>query len=142
VTWQLAAPEVRHIVLIVDESVRADYLDWSPGNLYTPELARLKSRIMDFSPAASGGVCSHYSNAILRFSASRNDLGRQLLFNPTIWAYAKMAGIRSVFIDAQAAINRNPGKLQNFMPPDEALQIDHIHVMPGDLPPHGGRHTS
>ena len=136
VTWQPAAPKVRHIVFIVDESVRADYLDWSPGNPYTPELASLKSRIIDFGPAASGGVCSHYSNALLRFGASRSDLGRQLLLNPTIWDYAKTAGFHAVFIDAQAAINRSPGKLQNFMTPDEALQIDHFHVVPSDLPPH------
>jgi len=135
VAWRPATPMVRHIVLIVDESVRADYLDWSPGNPYTPELAKLKSRITDFGPAASGGVCSHYSNAILRFGASRSDLGRQLLLNPSIWAYAKAAGFRSVFIDAQAAINRNPGKLQNFMTSDEAHQIDHFHAVPSDVPP-------
>jgi glucan phosphoethanolaminetransferase (alkaline phosphatase superfamily) len=136
VTWQPAAPKVRNIVFILDESVRADYIDWSPGNPYTPELASLKSRIIDFSPAASGGVCSSYSNSILRFGASRSGLGRQLLLNPTIWDYAKSAGFRAVFIDAQAAVNRNPGKLQNFMSPDEALKIDHFHVLPSDLPPH------
>jgi lipid A ethanolaminephosphotransferase len=124
-------------VLIVDESVRADYLDWTPGNPYTPELAKLKSRIIDFGPAASGGVCSHYSNAILRFGASRSNLGRQLLLNPNIWDYAKTAGFRAVFIDAQAAINRSPGKLQNFMTPNEALQIDHFYAVPSDVPPYG-----
>jgi hypothetical protein len=27
---------IRRIVLLVDESVRGDYIDWTPGNPYTP----------------------------------------------------------------------------------------------------------
>ncbi len=129
------AAEVRRIVILVDESVRGDYIDWTPGNPYTPELAKLKDKIIDFGPAASGGNCSHYANAILRFAAARDGLGRKLLTNPTLWQYAKKAGFRTVFIDAQAGFNRNPGKLQNFMTVDETRDMDGFFALDEAVPP-------
>jgi lipid A ethanolaminephosphotransferase len=136
VAWQPHDPPVRRIVVIVDESIRGDYIDWSPGNPQTPELARRRDRLVDHGPAASGGVCSHYANALLRFMADGQGLGRQLLANPTVWSYARKAGFRTVFVDAQAAFNRNPGKLQNFMTPDEVKDIDGFHAVPDTVPPH------
>ena len=133
VVWQPKAPTIRKIVLLVDESVRGDFIEWSPGNPYTPKLAALKPRIVDFGPASSAGLCSNYSNALLRFAASRNGLGRQLLVNPTIWDYAHRAGFRTVYIDAQAAFYRDPGKLVNFMTPDEARQVDGYHALTTDV---------
>lgn len=129
------APQVRHIVILVDESVRGDYIDWTPGNPYTPELARLKSAIVNFGPAASGGNCSHYSNAILRFTAARTGLGQKVLTNPTLWQYAKKAGFRTVYIDAQGAFNRNPGKLQNFMTAEEVRNIDSFNALDQSITP-------
>lgn len=129
------APEIRRIVLLVDESVRGDYIDWTPGNPFTPELARLKDRIVDFGPAASGGNCSHYSNAILRFAGSQDGLGRKLLSTPTLWQYAKKAQFRTVFIDGQAGFNRNPGKLQNFMTAEEAHDIDGFYALDEKIAP-------
>lgn len=128
-------PAVKHIVMLVDESVRADYIDWAPGNPFTPVLASHRADIVNFGPAASGGNCSHYSNAILRFVAARDRLGPDLLKNPTIWQYAKKAGFRTVYIDAQAGFNRNPGKLQNFMTSDEAAQIDAFRTIDEDVLP-------
>jgi lipid A ethanolaminephosphotransferase len=134
VGWTPGRRQVRHVVMLVDESVRADYIDWTPGNPYTPELARLHPRLVDFGPAASAGNCSHYSNALLRFAAARDHLGRDILTNPTLWQYAKRAGYRTVFIDAQSAFNRNPGKLQNFMTADETGDIDRLVTMPETVP--------
>ena len=122
-------------MLLIDESVRGDYIDWTPGNPFTPELARLKDRIVDFGPAASGGNCSHYSNAILRFGASQDGLGRKLLSTPTLWQYAKKAGFRTVFIDGQAGFNRNPGKLQNFMTAEEVRDIDGFYALDEKIAP-------
>ena len=127
--------QVRHIVILIDESIRADYIDWTPGNPFTPELARLKSRIVNFGPASSGGNCSHYSNAIFRFGAAREGLGRKVLTSPTIWQYSKKANFRTVFIDAQAAFNRNPGKMQNFMTAEEARDIDTFDALDEKTPP-------
>ena len=107
--------QIENIVLLVDESVRGDYIDWTPGNSYTPALATLHPRLADFGPALSGGNCSHYSNALLRFTASPQELGHAVLETPTIWQYAKKAGYRTVYIDAQSAFNKNADKFQNFM---------------------------
>lgn len=115
---------VKNILLLVDESIRADYLDFSPGNSFTPDLPSLKANFVDFGPAASGGNCSHYSNFILRSGARRNDLAKSVNTNPLIWSYAKKAGYRTVFIDAQGAIMKNPGRLTNFMTMSETRNID------------------
>jgi lipid A ethanolaminephosphotransferase len=125
VAWT-AAPgrRVRHIVMLVDESVRADYLDLSPGNPHTPVLASLAEKFVDYGTATSGGNCSSYSNAIFRFAASRGDLIGSANTNPTLWQFAKKAGYRTVYIDAQAMANANPGTFQNFMTVSETSHID------------------
>ncbi len=130
--WTPAAPKARHIVMLVDESVRGDYIDLSPGNLYTPAIARLAPWLINFGPAASDGNCSATSNALLRFAAARNGIGQKLLTNPTIWQYAKQAGFRTVFIDAQARVAN--GKLQNFMTTLETKDIDRIHPLDSVMP--------
>jgi lipid A ethanolaminephosphotransferase len=130
VAWQPLARETRrNIVVLVDESIRADYLDFTPGNPHTPRLAALAGRFTDFGPAVSGGNCSNYSNAILRFGASRADVTGSINTNPTLWQYAKTAGYRTVFIDAQAGGITNPGLLQNFMSMTEKADIDRFHAI-------------
>jgi glucan phosphoethanolaminetransferase (alkaline phosphatase superfamily) len=127
-------PKVRHILVLVDESVRGDYVDLTPGNSATPRLAGFADRIVDFGHAVSGGDCSHYSNAILRFVADPADLGGSILKNPTIWQYAKRAGFETVYIDAQSAFNKKPGKLQNFMTTEETADIDRLYTMDTGIP--------
>ncbi len=117
-------PAARHVVLIVDESVRADYLFWRPGNPYTPALAANGARIVNFGPAASGGNCSSYSNALLRMGADMRDISGSVRRNPFIWQYARKAGFRTVYIDGQSGLNKDPGLLQNFMTPEETAWID------------------
>jgi lipid A ethanolaminephosphotransferase len=134
IKWTPGRPQVRHVVMLVDESVRADYIDWRPGNPFTPELANLQNQLVNYGPAASAGNCSHYSNALLRFAASQKRLGAETLTNPTLWQYAKRAGYRTVFIDAQSAFNRDAGKLQNFMTVKETADIDKLVTMPASTP--------
>jgi glucan phosphoethanolaminetransferase (alkaline phosphatase superfamily) len=128
------AARVRHLVMLVDESVRADFLELTPGSPHTPELARLRGNFIDYGPAASAGNCSHYSNALLRFAAARRDTIRSVRTNPTIWEYAKKAGYRTVFIDAQGGLNKNPGLLQNFMSVREKQSIDGFYAIEGVTP--------
>jgi glucan phosphoethanolaminetransferase (alkaline phosphatase superfamily) len=120
---------VKHIVLVVDESIRADFLDLQPGNTTTPNLGRLSSQFINFGPAVSGGVCSNYSNALIRFGASRKDLTNSVNSNATIFAYAKKAGYRTVYIDAQAYNNARGHKIQNFMNLQEKGEIDGFNAI-------------
>ena len=121
-----ARPGVRNIVMLVDESVRADYVNLTQGNVFTPMLADRARQILNFGASASGGNCSHYSNALIRLSATRGNIVNSIKQNPTIWQYAKLAGYRTVFIDAQASINKNASRFQNFMTVTEAADIDRI----------------
>jgi lipid A ethanolaminephosphotransferase len=116
--------QIRNIVYLVDESVRGDYLDFTSGNPYTPKLAEHAGRFINFGPAASAGNCSHYSNALLRLGGTRHDTAKAVTSNPPIWQYAKRAGYRTVFIDAQATTHKIAGRLQNFMTVAETQYID------------------
>ncbi len=130
VEWQSVKTSPRqNIVMLIDESIRADYLDLNPGNPHTPKLAGLAHRFVNFGPAVSGGNCSNYSNAILRFAASRSDVAKTVNTNPTLWQYAKKAGYRTVFVDAQAGGITNPGLMQNFMSMSEKSDIDAFHAI-------------
>lgn len=116
-----ATPTPGNIVVLVDESIRADYADTVP--------TRHAERLVDFGPAASAGVCSHYSNALLRFMPARSEVGRAMLSTPTVWQYAKTAGYRTVYIDAQSQFNKNAGRLQNFMTSAETAFIDKLYTV-------------
>jgi glucan phosphoethanolaminetransferase (alkaline phosphatase superfamily) len=120
---------VKHIVVVVDESIRADFIDLNPGNTTTPNLGKLSSQLINFGPAVSGGVCSNYSNALMRFGASRKDLTNSVNSNATIFAYAKKAGYRTVYIDAQAYNNARGHKIQNFMNLQEKGEIDGFYAI-------------
>ncbi|QKC69484.1 MULTISPECIES: sulfatase-like hydrolase/transferase [Mesorhizobium] len=131
VTWNATAQvRPRNIIMMIDESVRADFVDLSPRNSYTPNIAALADRFVDFGPAVSGGDCSIYSNAILRLTASRRDLANSVNTNPTIWQYAKKAGYRTVYIDAQSTAKAVVllGST-NFMTAREKRDIDKTYFM-------------
>jgi lipid A ethanolaminephosphotransferase len=115
---------IRNIILLVDESIRPDYIDWTVGNTFTPRLASLKDQISNFGQAVSGGNCSSFSNAIIRFGGTRKNLVKSVSTNPTIWQYAKAAGYRTVYIDAQSPFVKSSNKLQNFMTFEELKSID------------------
>ncbi|VAV96404.1 hypothetical protein MNBD_ALPHA08-730 [hydrothermal vent metagenome] len=117
---------IKNIVMLIDESVRGDYLNWKKANPYTPFLAANKSKIINFGMAVSGANCSSYSNAILRLGPVRRDLVTTANTNPTIWQYAKRAGYRTVYIDGQSGLVKDPGFLQNFMTVGEVADIDRV----------------
>jgi lipid A ethanolaminephosphotransferase len=133
VAWTPAQAKIANIVVLVDESIRPDYIDWHPGNPYTPNLARNRDRFVDFGPAVSGANCSAYSNAILRLGAVRTDLVNSVRTNPTIWQFAKSADFRTVYIDGQSGFIKSKRKLQNFMTLEETRWIDR-HVTFDDVP--------
>lgn len=130
VSWKpVAKSPTRNIIFMVDESVRSEYIDLKPNNPYTPKFAALADKFVNFGPAASGGNCSNYANGLLRFGASREDIVGSTASNPTLFQYAKKAGFRTVFIDAQAGSFALGNMLQNFMTLKEKSNIDGFYLI-------------
>ncbi|MBG1232047.1 sulfatase-like hydrolase/transferase [Aestuariivirga litoralis] len=131
VSWQPQAnAKKQSIVMLVDESIRGDYISLKPGNALTPKLAALAKEqgFINFGPAVSGGNNSGNANAILRFGANIENLADSATFNPSLFAYAKKAGFRTIYINAQTSLLRNGNDLMNFMTAYEKLDIDAFYV--------------
>lgn len=125
----MRAAAARHIVMLVDESIRPDYLEFTGTSKATPFLAARRDLVINFGKSVSANNCSHYSNAMLRLGAGENDVIGSVTTSPSIWAYAKRAGFRTVFIDAAASHVKNAGSLQNFMTTRERAEIDEYLVV-------------
>lgn len=115
-------PVGHDIVLIIDESISGNYLDINASfgvhsNLKEP---RPGVDIFNFGYAASIANCSADTNVTLRYGGTRADYMRINTTLPSIWQYAKKAGLSTVYIDAQ----RTGGNLQNLMNDAEKKDID------------------
>ena len=121
-------PQAEKIVLIVDESIRADVLGI---NAYekdtTPFLRSLKTGMVNFGLAASSSNCSDYSNLILRTGLRKDEIpddNQISLKKPSIWQFTRKAGYYNVYMDAQSA--EEWANYQNFMNKHEASYVDEI----------------
>jgi glucan phosphoethanolaminetransferase (alkaline phosphatase superfamily) len=116
------------IVLIVDESIRADILEINGYKKETtPYLRSLKSGMVNFGLAASASNCSDYSNLILRTGLSKEgipDRDQMSLRKASIWQFTRKAGFHNVYLDAQSA--EEWANYQNFMNEHEASFVDEI----------------
>ena len=114
--------EKRDIVLIIDESVAGNYLDIN--DLRGAPSGLLKSprgvRIHNFGLAASITNCSVGTNVTLRHGGTRGEYQRINAVMPSIWSYARKAGLGTAYIDGQ----RTGGKLHNLMSEAELAEID------------------
>jgi hypothetical protein len=130
-------PVGHDIVLIIDESISGNYLDINTpfgvhSNLKEP---RPGVDIFNYGYAASIANCSADTNVTLRYGGTRADYTRINSTQPSIWQYAKKAGLRTVYIDAQ----RTGGNLQNLMNAaekkdiDEFVQFDQTSVRDRDM---------
>ena len=128
---QARRPLSRNIILVVDESVAGQYLDInSPTGVPTPLSGIWPfARIYNYGLAASVTNCSVGSNVTLRYGGTRKDYQRINGTQPSIWAYARKAGLRTVYIDSQ----RTGGALQNMMTDEERALIDNF-VQFDDVP--------
>ncbi|MDQ3204796.1 MAG: sulfatase-like hydrolase/transferase, partial [Pseudomonadota bacterium] len=138
VTLARADRPVGHdIVLIIDESVSGNYLDINApfgvhSNLKSPPPG---VEIVNYGYAASIANCSVDTNVTLRYGGTRADYVRINSTLPSIWQYAKKAGLSTVYIDAQTT----GGHLQNLMKDsekndiDEFLQFDQTSVLDRDM---------
>ena len=126
-------PKAKHIIFIVDESIRGDKLSLNGFNKKTtPFLESIKSKILNFGVAVSGGICSSYSNAILLTGIQPDNLpdknGRITRKTPLIFQYANKAKMISSYFDMQ----NSKEKPNNFFQKDDWKYIDYIFFI-GDL---------
>ena len=125
-------PEIAHVLLIIDESIRGDLLDINGAHAVTPFLKSITSELINFGLATSGSNCTATSNAFLRMGFNprvASQSSDNLLTHPSLWQYAHRAGFTTVFIDNQRSI----GQLQNYMNPEELALIDIFHQYPSSV---------
>ncbi|MCI5211420.1 MAG: hypothetical protein D3910_22150, partial [Candidatus Electrothrix sp. ATG2] len=122
-------PTKPHILLIIDESVRGDYIDINRNLGVTPHLYAQRERLTNFGYASSGGNCSLTSNQIIRVGANPDPekFDASLRNNPYIWQYAKQAGYRTVMIDSQT----QKGKMNNRLGKIEVSMLDEFKYVEG-----------
>lgn len=115
---------LRHIVWLVDESIAYRPFE----RLIAPGLRGIDH--LDFGMAAALGHCSTPSNLALRSGVDVRRAGPQmdLRTTPSIWAYARKAGYRTLLIDGQTH-----GAPQNMLLPPERALIDELRPMAGSL---------
>jgi glucan phosphoethanolaminetransferase (alkaline phosphatase superfamily) len=129
---QTSSPLVRHVVLIVDESVSGDFIDLNVPRGTTPFLVSLGNSVTNFGLAISASNCTNTSNAVLRLGANPATLGKggnDILSNPSVWKYARQAGFETHFIESPI-ISQYRG---NYMSDEELRQIDNIHSVPEEV---------
>lgn len=117
-----SAPKAKDLVLIVDESVAGNYLDLTTRGGVRSGLAEPRDgvSIHNYGYAAAITNCSVGTNVTLRHGGTRGGYRRINSTMPSIWQYARKAGLRTVYIDGQ----RNGGALHNMMTPEEMKDID------------------
>ena len=110
------------IVLIVDESIAARYLDLAdPVGVRTGLLTPPPGiAVHNFGVAASITNCSLGTNLTLRHGGTRENYMALNASGPAIWDYARKAGFVPVYIDAQ----RTGGGLHNGMNAAERARIE------------------
>jgi lipid A ethanolaminephosphotransferase len=123
------------VVLIVDESVRGDFLDVGAATGVKSNLLGANAAVHNYGLAASGNNCSEGSNMLLRFGGTRDDYRITTDHKPSIFHYAKSRGFHTVYVDGQ----RNGKHLQNGMDAyelsaiDEFIQFDDVAVVDRDI---------
>ncbi|EHB55960.1 sulfatase [Mycolicibacterium rhodesiae JS60] len=131
------APMARDIVLIIDEAVSGNYLDLNTPAGVATNLTQTYPGvdIVNYGYAASITNCSAGTNVTLRYGGTRDDYPRINVSMPSIWQYAKKAGLSTVYIDGQTT----SGKLQNLMTDaekadiDQFIQFDGVPVVQRDM---------
>lgn len=124
-------PEIKNIILVVDESIRGDFIDLNKKQDTTPFLLANKNRIINFGLAVAGTNNSAGTNSFLRMGAVQDSLlnrdVRTLFKDTLIWQYAHNASVKTAFIDCQ-----REGVLQNYMTETEKSYIDYFIQIPRD----------
>jgi len=110
------------IVLLVDESISGHYLDINNPDGVRSGLLDPDSGVSthNFGLAVSIAHCSAAVNMTLRHGGTRDDYVRINGSMPSIWAYAKKAGMETVYID----VPRTKRIFNNLMDESEMKDVD------------------
>lgn len=96
---------IKHLIVIVDETIRADQLLLDdPTNDTIPHL-KSRSDVFSFGTSVSASNCSIQTQYILRTGVTPEelpDIERRTVSKPNIFAFAHRAGRKAFFIDAQS----------------------------------------
>lgn len=118
-----------HIILIVDESVRADLMSVNGYTQNTTPFLKSYNSLVNFGIASSSANCSRYSNTILRTGLRPDDLPdrKQLsLKGPSLFQYAKQAGYHTAYITNHMAAGQ---KFDNGMNEYDLAHIDSYLIL-------------
>jgi lipid A ethanolaminephosphotransferase len=99
----MVRPIFNKVVMIMDESVRGDYLSLNDTSRTTTPYLKATEHLVNFGVASSGGNCSIISRVMFRFGMRQSDLPngwREGLKRSTFWQFAHSAGYKTVHIDA------------------------------------------
>lgn len=117
-------PPANNIVLIVDESVRADHLSINGyTRSTTPFLEELEKRklVANWGIAVSAATCSINSNNVILTGISElPDIKGRVYQAPTIFQYARAMGYKVHYYDGQTSF-RWLGKSNDLEPADRAV---------------------
>ena len=94
-------PLVKNIILVVDESVRADYLDINDKNNGIDTTLLNNKEALNFGWSSSATNCSLYSNLALMYGGNHDDILTFVSTKPSIWEFAKHAGYETYYINGQ-----------------------------------------
>lgn len=114
----------KHIFLVVDESITGSSLSINGGDsAATPFLNQHQDSLINFGIASSFTNYSAGSNICLISGARMQQLPdneQRALRQPSIFQYAKAAGYKTYFIDAQTS----GGQLQNYLTAQDLKSVD------------------
>ncbi len=112
----------RHIVLIMDESIRGDHLSINGAQRdTTPCLESPGLQLLNLGIACSAGNQSSTSNIIVQSGLTLNqvpDLQNYALKMPSIFQYAKKCGRKTYYINAQGSV------LSDYLTKQDLVDID------------------
>jgi lipid A ethanolaminephosphotransferase len=118
----------RHLIVVMDESVRGDLIDLNqPGTARTGLLPHVEN-LANFGVASSMANCSDTGNYSFRYAATAERYLEDVARHPSLFEYARKAGYATAYLDGQ----RYAGRLQNFMDEIETSQIDLFYQVPAD----------
>ncbi len=117
-----ASGKFKNIVLIIDESIRYDFIDINKDTGTTPYLNTMYN-LLNFGKVSSYSNCSQYSNILIRKMARYKHETSDVKSGPYIWEIMNLAGYNNILIDAQ-----NNGQGHDFFT-EEELKRGNVRII-------------